>query len=104
MSNEQNVASPAPVAKTPDQEMFIEIAYKRGYNLGKFGDIKEYSLKISGNQSIVEDQIRFHKNRLTKYVSEVESLIEDANKINVAKAEAERVLAAAAAQATQVQQ
>ena len=98
MSTEQNVAAPA---KSPDQEMFIEIAYKRGYNLGKYGDIKEYSLKISGNQSIVEEQIRFHKNRLTKYVSEVESLIEDANKINVAKAEAEKTLAA---QASQVQQ
>ena len=84
--------------KSPDQEAFIELSFKRGYNLGKYGDLKEYSMKIAGNQSIVEDQLRNHKARLTKYVAEMESLIEDANKINIAKAEAEKTLASAAAE------
>jgi hypothetical protein len=81
--------------KSPDQEAFIELGFKRGYNLGKYGDIKEYTMKISGNQSIVEDQLKNHRNRLTKYVVEMESLVEEANKVNLARLEAERVLAAA---------
>lgn len=92
--------SQTPEVKSPDQEAFIEIAYKRGYNMGpRYGEVKEYNLKIAGNQSIVEDQIKNHRARLTKYVKEIESLIEDAHKANLDKAAADAALAAQAAQA-----
>lgn len=73
-----------------ENEPFIEISYERGYNMSaKFGDVKKYSFKISGNQSAVEEQIKNHKTKLTKYVKEVESLIEDAHKYNIERAKAE---------------
>ncbi len=96
-------ASQTPEVKSPDQEAFLELSYKRGYNLGQYGNLKEYSFKISGSQSIVEEQIKNHRARLTKYVKEVESLIEDAHKANVDKAAAEAALAAAPAAQPEVQ-
>ena len=75
--------------KPVEAEAFIEVSYKRGYNLGKFGDIKEYVFKISGNQSVVEEQIKNQKTRLTKYIKEVENMVTDAHAANLKKAEAE---------------
>ncbi len=87
----------APEIKDPSQEAFIEISFKRGYNLGKYGDLKEYNLKISGGQSVVEEQIKNQRKRLTKYLTEVESLIEDAHKANLERVAAEAALVATAA-------
>jgi len=83
--------------KNVDQEAFIEISFKRGYNMGpQFGNVKEYNFKISGNQSIVEEQIKNHRTKLTKYIKEVEGLIEDAHRANIEKSAAEATLAAQA--------
>lgn len=72
--------------KSVEQEAFIEISFKRGYNMGpQYGSVKEYNFKISGNQSIVEEQIKNHRARLTKYVKEVEALIEEAHRANIEK-------------------
>ena len=76
-------------SKNP-QELFLEITYKRGYNLGKYGDLKEYTIKLVGNQSVVEEQLKNHRKRLSKYISEVENLVQDANAANLKKAEVEQ--------------
>ncbi len=84
--------------KNVENEVFIKLGYKRGYNLGKFGDIKEYVVELSGNQSTVEEQLKNHRSRLSRYIKEVEGLVEDAHKYNVEKAKAEQALSAVVAE------
>jgi predicted DNA-binding protein YlxM (UPF0122 family) len=71
------------------EQVNIEIAYTRRYNLGDYSH-KEYTVKISGNQDIVEEQIKKHNDKLTKYVETVESLVEKAHATNLKKNEAEK--------------
>jgi len=68
------------------QEVNIEISYERRYNLGDFNH-KIYNVKLNGNQSAVEEQLKNHNAKLTKYLETVEGLVEKAHDANLKKDE-----------------
>jgi len=70
------------------QEVNVEIAYSRRYNLGDYNH-KEYAIKLNGNQSAVEEQLKTHNGKLTKYIETVEGLVEKAHATNLKKDELE---------------
>jgi hypothetical protein len=83
-------------------ELGIEINFERKYNLGDFNH-KIFNIRIAGTNKVVEEWLRNHKARLTKYVREVDSLVSEAHAANMRKAEAEAAIAAEAALAAQTQ-
>jgi len=76
--------------QTEDREMNLELSYERRFNLGDFNH-KIFNVKLSGPQRIIEDQLRNHKNRLVKYLREVENMVQEAHVANLKKAEIEAV-------------
>lgn len=69
-----------------DQEIGIELTYRRKYNLNNYND-KEYTIKIIGTQSQIEEQINKEKEKLVNYVANLESIIDMANKASILKTE-----------------
>lgn len=69
-----------------DQEIGIELTYRRKYNLNNYND-KEYTIKIIGTQSQIEEQINKEKEKFVNYVANLESIIDMANKASILKTE-----------------
>lgn len=82
------VESATPVVETEIPELGIEINYERRYNLGDFNH-KIFNVKISGTNANVEEWLKNQRARLTKYIREVENIVNDAHQANLKKAEAE---------------
>lgn len=81
-------------AKDEIPELGIEINFERRYNLGDWNH-KIFNIKITGTNKVVEEWLRNHKARLSKYIREVDVLVADAHETNMKRAAAEAVLAAA---------
>jgi hypothetical protein len=69
-----------------DQEIGIELTYRRKYNLNNYND-KEYTIKIIGTQSQIEEQINKEKEKFVNYVANLESIIDMTNKASILKTE-----------------
>ena len=66
-------------------EVSVEIFFLKRFNLGNYQH-KEYSVKLSGTQSQIEDQLSNEQQKLTNYISQLESIVEIANDANRLKA------------------
>jgi hypothetical protein len=71
-------------------KIVIELTFNRRYNLGNFNH-KEYTIKLSGTQELVDKQLDENKQKLINYVSELSNLIEIAHDANLLKDRAEKI-------------
>jgi hypothetical protein len=71
-----------------EQESIIELAFRRKYNLGNWND-KEYTIKITGSDSQISKQLADERQKLTNYISQLESIVDIANDANKLKARLE---------------
>jgi hypothetical protein len=104
LQKDQVIGNETPGTEIP--EIGIEIKFERKYNLGDWNH-KIFDIKISGTNKVVEEWLRHHKARLSKYIREVDILVSEAHETNMRRAAAEAALAQAAetqAQAPQGEQ
>jgi 23S rRNA pseudoU1915 N3-methylase RlmH len=71
-----------------ENEIGVEISFLKRFNLGNFNH-KEYSVKLTGKQSQIEEQLNNEQQRLTNYIAQLESIVEIANDANKLKARVE---------------
>lgn len=67
----------------------IELEYNRRYNLGNFNH-KEVTIKLSGTEELIREQLEEHKEKLMGYISELGNLVEIANDANLLKDRVEK--------------
>lgn len=71
-----------------ENEVSIEISFLKRFNLGNYQH-KEYSVKLVGKQSQVEEQLNNEQQKLTNYIAQLENVVEIANDANKLKARLE---------------
>lgn len=69
----------------PENEIAVEISFMKRFNLGNYQH-KEYSVKLTGKQSQVEEQLSTEHQKLTNYIAQLENIVEIANDANKLKA------------------
>jgi len=82
-----------------ENEVSIEISFMKKFNLGNYQH-KEYSVKLTGKQSQIEEQLNNEQQRLTNYIAQLESIVEIAHDANKLKAKIEASASATTAPAT----
>jgi hypothetical protein len=71
------------------EQMTIEISLNRRFNLGNFNH-KEYTIKVSGTEELIEKQLEEKKEKLNTYITTLENLIEAAHEANMNKDKIEK--------------
>ena len=66
------------------QDVQLELTLVRKYNYGNFNG-KEVTIKVSGTDEQIEEQFESKKEKLLKYISEIEEIVELAHEANILK-------------------
>jgi len=66
------------------EESNVEITVYRRINLGNFNE-KQYTIKISGSQEVIDKQLSEQKDKLKGYLDTLSDLIDTAHEANMLK-------------------
>jgi hypothetical protein len=69
------------------EQLSVEMTLTRRFNTGNFSH-KEYTIKISGTEELMEKQLEEKKAKLNSYLRTLDELIETAHEANMNKDEA----------------
>ena len=66
------------------EESNVEITVHRKINLGNYNE-KQYTIKISGSQEVIDKQLSEQKDKLKGYLDTLSDLIDTAHEANMLK-------------------